>query len=154
VALENRSAGTQHDQSGVRLPEPVTAEIQARVGQQVPGRHPVGDQLGREPGEEFLQGSLPARQQPMDVAPVRDATPVHRRLGQPVPVDHRHLRIGVGEHPGGEHPRQASAEHHRAVSDLPVHRSHLLGCRQAAPRRCSLPRPEAAQLCSLVSVVP
>jgi hypothetical protein len=34
----------------------------------------VGDQLGGEPREQLFQGLLPARQQRMDVASVRDAT--------------------------------------------------------------------------------
>jgi hypothetical protein len=61
VTLQEWSAGAQEHQSGVRLPEPVAAEVQARVGQQVPGRRPVGDQFLGEPGEQLLQGLLPAR---------------------------------------------------------------------------------------------
>jgi hypothetical protein len=37
------------------------------------------------------------------VAAGRHATPVHRRLGQLVPVDHDHLRVRVGEDPRGRH---------------------------------------------------
>jgi hypothetical protein len=56
---------------------------------------------------------------------------------------------------GGQQPGQAGAEHHRAVSDLCVHRSHLLGSREeAAPPGCSVSRPEAAQLCSAVPTEP
>jgi hypothetical protein len=113
----------------------------------------VGDQLGREPREEFLQGLLPARQQPMDVAPVRDATPVHRCLGQLVAVDHRHLRVGVGQHPGGKQPRHAGAEHHRAIANLSAHRSHLLVAGRLRPEVARFPDqklPGCAQRCSLV----
>jgi hypothetical protein len=117
----------------MRLPEPVAAEVQARVGQQVPGRRPVGDQFRGESGKQLLQGLLPARRQRVKVAAMGDAPPVHGCLGQRVPVDHRHLPVAVGKHLGGEQPRHACAEHHRAVSDLPVHRSHLL-CTPKFPR--------------------
>ena len=76
--------------------EPVTAEVEARVGQHVAGRRPVGDQFRGEPREQLLQDLLPARRQRMDVAAVGDAAPVRRCLGQLVAVDHRHLPVAVG----------------------------------------------------------
>jgi hypothetical protein len=47
----------------VGLAEPVAIEVPAAVAQHVPGQHSVGDQLGGEAGEQFLQGLLAARQQ-------------------------------------------------------------------------------------------
>jgi hypothetical protein len=117
----------------VRLPKPVTAQEQARVGQQVPGWHPVRDQLRREAGKQLLQGLLSAGKQPVDMAPLWNATPVGARLGQLVPIDDCHLRVGVGEHSGGEQPRQASAEHHRTFSGLLPHRSLLLDAGRLRP---------------------
>jgi hypothetical protein len=38
-------------------------------------------------------------------------------LGELVAVDHRHLRVGVGEHAGGQQPGHAGAEHDRVVPD-------------------------------------
>ncbi len=139
VSFQERSAGAQQHQTGARLPKPVAAEVEARVGQHVPGRCPVGDQLRGEPREQLLQDLLPARRQRMDVAAVGDAAPVRRCLGQLVPVDHRHLPVALGEHSSGEQSRHAGAEHHRAVSDLAVHRSHLLdvGVSPASPARHS-----------------
>ena len=151
MTLQEWSAGAQEHQSGVRLPKPVAAEVEARVGQQVPGRRPVGDQFRGEPGEQFLQDLLPARRQRMEVAAVGDAAPVRRCLGQLVPVDHRHLPVAVGEHSGGEQPRHARADHHGAVSDLPVHRSHLLDEERLRPAVARLPDqklPGRAQWCS------
>jgi hypothetical protein len=124
MALQEWSAGAQQHQSSVRLPEPVAAQVQARVGQQLPNRRPVGDQFRGKPGEQLLQGLLPARRQRMQVAAVGNAPPVHRRVGELVPVDHRHLPVGVGEHSGGQQPGHACAEHHRAITNLPVHSSH------------------------------
>ena len=86
----------------MRLPKPMTAQEQARVGQQVPGRHPVRDQLRREAGKQLLQRLLSAGKQPMDMVSLWNTTPVGARLGQLVPVDDRHLRVGVGEHSGGQ----------------------------------------------------
>jgi len=81
-ALEQRPAGAEHDQSGGRLAEPVTVEVPAAVGQEVPDRHPGGDQVGREGREQLLQGLLAAGQQALDVAPVRHAPPsITRRTG-------------------------------------------------------------------------
>jgi hypothetical protein len=102
VTLKDRSAGAQQDQSGVGLPQPVAAEVQARVGQHVPGRHPLGDQRRRESREQFLQGLLPAGQQRMEVVSLGHPTPLGAPLGQLVSVDHRHLREGVGEDSGGQ----------------------------------------------------
>jgi hypothetical protein len=116
----------------------VAADVPAAVGQQIPGRHPLRDQLGGEPGEEFLQGLLAARQQRVGVAAVRHATPVHRRLGQLVPVDHDHLRVRVGEGPRGHQPGHACAQYDCAVSDLPAHRSHLLARWRLRGERCAV----------------
>jgi hypothetical protein len=42
---------------------------------------------------------------------------MHAGLGQVVAVDHGHLRVGVGEHSGGQQPGHAGAEHDRVVAD-------------------------------------
>jgi len=95
-------AGAQQHQSGARWVEPVATEVETRVGQHVTGGHPVGDQLGREAGKQLLQDQLPARPKRMNMAAVRDAATVCRCLGQLVPVDHRHLIVGIGEHSCGQ----------------------------------------------------
>ncbi len=97
MCLQEWSAGAEQHQAGVGLPKPVAAEVHPRVGQQATGRRSVGDQFRGEPGEQLLQGLLPARRQRMKVPAVRDTTPVHRRLGQLVPVDDDHLPVAVGE---------------------------------------------------------
>jgi hypothetical protein len=53
----------------------------------------------------------------VEVPALGDATPVAAGLGQLVAVDHRHLRVGVGEHAGGQQSRHAGAEHDCVVAD-------------------------------------
>jgi hypothetical protein len=77
----------------------------------------VGDQLGGEAGEQLLQGLLAAGQQRMGMPAVGDATAVGAGGGELVAVDHRHLRVGVGEHAGGQQSRHAGPEHDRVVAD-------------------------------------
>ena len=138
MTLQEWPAGAQEHESAVRLAKPVTAEVEAGVGQQVSGGRAAGDQFCGEAGEQFLQGLLPACRQSVQVSAVGDAASVRGCLGQLVPVDHRHLRVAVGEHVGGEQPRHAGADHHGVLSDLPVHAAtssmrrgcarRLLGC--------------------------
>jgi hypothetical protein len=117
VALQHRAAGAQGDQPAGRLLEPVAVQVPAAVGHRVPDRDPTGDQLGGEPREQLLQGLLAACQQRVDVAALRDTPPVGAGGGELVAVEHRHLPVGVGEHPGGQQPRHARPQHHHAIAD-------------------------------------
>jgi hypothetical protein len=106
--------------------QPVATEVEARVVQHVAGGCPLGDQLIGESREQLLQDLLSPRRQGMDMTAVGDAATMRRRLAQLVPVDHGHVLVGIGQNPCGEQPGHAGAQYHRAVSDLPVHRSRLL----------------------------
>jgi hypothetical protein len=101
VALQERSACAQQHQATAGRRKPVAAEIEARVGQHVPGRRPVGDQFRSEPRKQFLQDLLPSGRKSVDMAAVGDATPVRLRIAQLVTVDHGHVPVPVGEHSGG-----------------------------------------------------
>jgi hypothetical protein len=126
MRLQQWSAGAEQHQTGVGLPKPVAIEIHPCVSQQATGLRPVGDQFRGESGEQLLQSLLPTSGQRMKVAAMRDTTPVHGRIRQLVSVDDDHLSVAFGEDLRGQQPGHACAEHHCAVSDLGVHRSHLL----------------------------
>ena len=126
VVLQEWSAGAQECQPAVCLSQPMTAEVEACVGQHVPGRGPVGNHCGGEPGEQFFECLLPTGGEGVEVAAVRDAASMPGRVGQLVPVDHGHLPVAVAERASSQQPRDAGANHDGAICDLCVHCRHLL----------------------------
>jgi hypothetical protein len=90
----------------------------------------VGDHLVGEPGEELLEDLAAAGVEPVGLPALGDALPGHRTVGEGVAVDEGDLVEVVGQHPGGEQPREARTEHDRV---FPPHGNPSLTCRRTGP---------------------
>ena len=131
AVLEQRPADAHHPQPRLGAREAVPAEQQPSVAEHVTDGRAVRHQLVGQAGEQLLQRQLAAGEQGVDVTALRRAAPRGDAGRERVAVQHRDLRISVGEHSGGEQPGDASAEHDGVI----LHRGDLLWSPRSVPRR-------------------
>ena len=63
------------------------------------------------PGEQPLEALAPRRQEPVGMAGMRHALARRRLVEQIVPLDDGDAGKTLGEHPGGDEPGDAAADH-------------------------------------------
>ena len=108
--LEHRPARRQHlPAQGPPVQPPERRQqghLRGHTHRNGPRRRQVGAVAGKEPVDDL---TAPVEQR-VDLPPLRHALAVLGALGQGVTLDQRHPVDVSGEHPGGEQPRDASAD--------------------------------------------
>ena len=113
--LEQRPAEGDAAHAADGPAQPVAVVDPADVTLHVAERSAVRDQFVSEAGEELLEDLPAAGVQPVRLPALGNALARHRTVGKGVAVDEGDLVEGLGEHPGGEQPRQARAQHDRVL---------------------------------------
>jgi hypothetical protein len=124
--LERGAADADRREPCVRSSEPVPAEVQPCVGQEVPDGRPGVDELAGQPGEELLQDETTAREQGVDVTALRDPAARGRVTSrrEVVAVEDRDLVV-LRQHARREQPSDTAAHHHRSGVARTAHRCLL-----------------------------
>jgi hypothetical protein len=128
MALEEPAARADDDEAAGRLPEAVTAEVDAGVAQEVADGGTVVGETPGEAREELLQDLVATGQQRVGVACLGNGTSGLESAGKVVPIHDDDLAVTVVEHLCGQQSHDAGAEHDGAISDRDRH--HL-----SPPRR-------------------
>jgi hypothetical protein len=97
----------------------MAAEGCPHLGEVGHDRSPAIDEIGKQPGKQFLKDPGAAGQQHVNVPSLGHTTTVLAIARQPVPVGDRHLVVGVGQHPRGEQATDAGTNDHRVRTDHP-----------------------------------
>jgi len=104
----------------------MAAERYPHLGEVGHDRRPALDKIGDQPGEQLLKDASAAGQQQVIVPPLGHTTTALAARRQAVPIDDRHLVVGIGQHPRGEQATHAGTNDHRVRTDLahltPPHR--------------------------------